>query len=378
MIKQAKKVNMDRRKHHYIVHCEGAYPVLPDRRDCSSALRYAVTCCRQPFGGESSCIESERFMKSTVVTLTMNPSIDVSTRTKNITANRKLRCAAPRHEPRGGGINVAVAMEELGGKATAIFPCGGPPGESLQQLLQTHDIDFRTIPIKGWTRSNLAVYEEETEDQYRFLMPGPEMSSQEVQACLDQVDAVEPAPTYLIVSGRLPPGVPSAFMQKIADLAHTKQAKLIVDTSGEALQAAVDAGVYMLKPNINELCMLSGKRELSESEQEDALKRLIENKSCNVAVLSLGAAGVLLATQDQMVRLRAPSVPIQSRVGAGDSSIAGTVMGLCRGYEIADAVRYGVAAGSAAVMTPGSQLCRRKDVERLWHDLRRNQDAASH
>lgn len=317
-------------------------------------------------------------MKSTIVTLTMNPSIDVSARTRTITANRKLRCTAPHYEPRGGGINVAVAMKELGNKATAIFPCGGPPGESLQQLLQSHDIDFLSIPIEGWTRSNLAVYEKETEDQYRFLMPGPEMSGKEIQACLDQVDAVEPAPTYLIVSGSLPPGVPSAFMKEIAALAHAKQTKLIVDTSGEALAVAVHEGVYVLKPNINELCMLSGKQELSESDQEDALKGLIENKSCNVAVLSLGAAGVLLATQDQMVRLRAPSVPIQSRVGAGDSSIAGMVTGLCRGYDIRDAVLYGVAAGSAAVMTPGSQLCRRDDVERLWHDLRKSHDAESY
>ncbi len=315
-------------------------------------------------------------MPATVVTLTMNPSIDVSSRADHITANRKLRCEAPRYEPRGGGINVAVAMEELGWKARAIFPCGGPPGETLQQLLHSHDIPLVPIEIENWTRSNLAVYEKESQDQYRFLMPGPALSDAEIQSCLDEIDAVAPAPTYLIVSGSLPPGVPSAFMKEIAALAHAKHSKLIVDTSGEALKVAADQGVYMLKPNMRELCMLSEKEELTESEQEQALKKLVEEKRCELVVLSLGAAGVLMATKDRMVRQRAPSVPIQSRVGAGDSSIAGTVTGLCRGYDIRDAVLYGVAAGSAAVMTPGSQLCRREDVDRLWHDLRTGQDTA--
>jgi 6-phosphofructokinase 2 len=162
------------------------------------------------------------------------------------------------------------------------------------------------------------------------------------------------------------------FMRDIARLARAKKSKLVVDTSGEALKTAVDEGVYLLKPNMNELRQLTGHDIEDEAAQEQAVKELIARDRCEIAILSLGAAGVLMATKDQVARLRAPSVPIQSRVGAGDSSVAGILAGLCRGYAIRDAVLYGVAAGSAAVMTPGSELCRRDDVERLWRDMRKD------
>ncbi len=308
---------------------------------------------------------------STILTLTMNPTIDISARAKNVAANRKIRCTEPANDPGGGGINVSVAMQELGCESTAMFPCGGPPGDILKQLLQKRGIRQIPVPIDGWTRQNLTVADASGEDEYRFLMPGPEINKTEVDRCLKALRKVEPRPDYLVANGSFPPGVPPHFVRDLVAVAWEHDARLVVDTSGEALQSAVTEGVFLIKPNLREFKALIKDLDIpqadidTESGQEKALTDLIQQGACRVAVLSLGAAGLVLATADGIERFRAPTVPIASRVGAGDSTIAGIMTGLSRGDTIRDAVRLGVAAGSAAVMTPGTELCRREDVERL-------------
>lgn len=302
----------------------------------------------------------------TVATLTMTPAVDLSTATDSLSANRKLRCKQPRCEPGGGGINIAIAMHELQSEATALFPCGGPPADTLKQALQNRGVRFIAVPIEGHTRSNVTVTEQSSNDQYRFVMPGPELTDQEIDDCLNAVRDLDPPPTYLVASGSLPPGVPPEFMGNLAALAEDMGSRLLVDTSGEALRKAAARGVYLLKPNMRELRDLSHTDVSTEEEQEKALQKLIREGACDVAVLSLGAAGVLVVTARMCERMRTPTVPIVSRVGAGDSMMAGILVGLSREYTIRNAVRLGLAAGSAAVMTPGTELCRREDVERLY------------
>lgn len=303
-----------------------------------------------------------------IVTVTLNPAVDVSTRVERVAANRKLRCESPRFEPGGGGINVSVAMAELGSKSTAVTLCGGPPGEIIRQLLAERGIDHRPIEIAGWTRWNLAARDQSSDEQYRFLMPGPQVSEEEVAICLDLLESLDPRPDIIVVSGSFPPGVPAATMHDLAAVARTHDARLVVDSSGKALEIAAGEGVFLLKPNMRELQELTDEDTSTEAGQEKAIKRLVSQGGCEVAILSLGAAGVLMATGSHIERLRSPTVPIVSRVGAGDSMVAGILTGLDRGDDIRDAVRLGIAAGSAAVMTPGTELCRREDVERLYKE----------
>lgn len=303
-----------------------------------------------------------------IVTLTMNPAIDVSTRIARVAANRKLRCEKPRFEAGGGGINVSVAMAELGCQSTAVFLCGGPPGKILRQLLSKHGVSQRPVEIEGWTRWNLAARDESSEDQYRFLMPGPTINEDEADSCLALLGSLDPSPDYIALSGSFPPGVPSGFMCDLSALAQKRGARLVADTSGKALEIAAGEGVYLLKPNMRELKELTDEDTSTDRGQEKALKRLVDQGGCEVAILSLGAAGVMMAAAGRVERMRAPTVEIVSRVGAGDSMVAGILAGLCRGDDIRDAVRYGIAAGSAAVMTPGTELCRKDDVERLYEE----------
>ena len=301
-----------------------------------------------------------------IVTLTVNPTIDTSTSVPHVMTDRKLRCQAPQHEPGGGGINVSRAIRKLGGTALTIYPVGGPTGQRLQQLLEAEGLSLQAVPINDWTRENFMVLEEATGRQYRFVMPGPTLQGEEWQHCLDLIAGVRPAPAYIVASGSLAPGIPQDFYARVARLGRSLGARVIVDTPGEALREAVRAGVYLVKPNLPELHALAGRELPDEAAQEAAALALVHLGHTEAVVLSMSAAGALLVTAEGCTRLRAPTVPIVSRVGAGDSMVAGLVLGLSRGLPLRQAVLFGIAAGTAAVMTPGTQLCRREDTERLY------------
>lgn len=305
-----------------------------------------------------------------IVTLTMNPAIDKSTAVDRVVAEHKLRCDPPHFEPGGGGINVSRVIKRLGESALTLYPAGGPPAELLQRLLAEEGLQHRPIPINGWTRENLAVYESTTQQQFRFGMTGPKLEEKDWRRCLEQAAHITPPPEYLVASGSLPPGVPTDFYQQLAGLCSGSGIHLVVDTSGDALRLALKDGLFLIKPNLRELRMLVGEDLEDESRQEQAVRSLIGKKCCRYVVVSLGAAGVMAAGPDQFKRLRAPTVRIRSKVGAGDSTVAAIVLGLKQGKSFMDAVRYGMAAGAAAVMTPGSELCRRTDVERLYREMK--------
>ena len=306
-----------------------------------------------------------------IVTLTMNPTIDKSASVKNVVAERKLRCERPHFEPGGGGINVSRAVHKLGEESLALYLAGGPPGDMLRKLLDAEGIQHQAIAIKGMSRENLAVYETATGQQYRFGMPGPEIQEQEWRDVLECLEQLDPKPELIICSGSLPPGVPADFYAQIADRAKHHGAKVVLDTSGEPLTVAANTGVFLMKPNHAELETLEGQPLESEHQQEELLRRLVAEGRAEIVVASLGAAGALFAWQGNVSRVRAPSVNIKSKVGAGDSMVAGMVTALSRGWDVPDAVRFGVAAGAAAVMTPGSELCSREDTERLYREIKK-------
>jgi len=304
-----------------------------------------------------------------IATLTMNPAIDESTSVPYVLPDQKLRCREPKYEPGGGGINVARAVRKLGGDALACFPAAGPGGELLQQLLEAEGVRQMPVPVKGWTRENLNVLEDVSGRQFRFCMPGAALREEEWRTLHDRLDQLQPAPDFLVASGSLPPGVPVDFYARLAATAHAKGSRVVLDTSGAALVRAVEQGVYLLKPSLREFQALMGARDFDETSLARAAGVAIERGWCEVLVLSLGAGGALWKTATERERLAAPTVRVTSSVGAGDSMVAGIVLSLARGRPLREAVRFGVAAGAAAVMNPGTELCHREDVERLYEQV---------
>ncbi len=299
-----------------------------------------------------------------VVTLTMNPALDVASSINSVAPEIKLRCGPPRFHPGGGGINVSRAIRFLGGVSSAVYAAGGHTGAMITQLLAREGIDYHPVPIAGITRESFVVYEDSTSLQYRFTLPGPELSAEEWIACLEAVFNLSPA--YLVASGSLPAGLPLEFYGEITRYARQHDIRVILDTAGDALNHALGKGVYLIKPNLRELELFAGEKISDEAQIKTAGRRLIAEGLAEVIVLSLGARGAVLITREDYLHFHAPVVPIRSKVGAGDSMVGGIVKALAEGRSLPDAARFGVASGSAAVMTPGTQLCRRDDAYRLF------------
>lgn len=307
-----------------------------------------------------------------VITVTPNPSLDVSSSADRVVPEHKLRCKAPEYDAGGGGINVARAIVRLGGSAVALYPCGGPAGELLNSLVAREGVEQHTIPIKGFVRESLTVSEESSGQQYRFGFPGPELSEPEWRSILEYVEGLNDLPDYVVASGSLPPGAPEDFYGQLARIVRKQGVRFVVDTAGQPLREAAEAGAYLLKPNIRELGQIVGREINSDREIEVAARDLIDDGDNEVVLVSLGAGGAMLITHEESQRIRSPIVPIRSKVGAGDSMVGGVVYGLATGMDLLDAARLGVASGAAAVMTPGTDLMHREDAERLFKQMKNN------
>jgi 6-phosphofructokinase 2 len=310
-----------------------------------------------------------------IITITLNPALDKSTHVKQVLPEKKLRCDYPQFEPGGGGINVSRAIKKLGGNSCAWFLEGGPTGQKLCELLEEEGVDCWTVKTKNWSRENLMVMEDSTGNQYRFGMPGPETYEEEWKQCLNKLESLDTneLPKYVVASGSLPPGVPDDFYSQLAGIASRRNFKLIVDTSGEALLKAAGEGVYLLKPNLGELAALAGKDSISALEQEEIAKFVLDEGKSKVLVVSLGPRGAMLASEKGISYVVPPTVPQKSAVGAGDSMVAGMVLSLVKGCSLKEVVMYGVAAGTAATMTPGSELCKKEDTEVIYKWLQEHQ-----
>ena len=300
-----------------------------------------------------------------IATLTFSPSLDSATSTPRIYPEGKLRCSAPRFEPGGGGINVARAIRRLGGKSLAIYPAGGATGEHLTGLLQAEGVEVDVESTADWTRQNLHVLAEQSNEQFRFVMPGAVLTSQELHGLRMKVAALPPE-TILVISGSLPPGMDVVDLLEVIRFAREKGLRCVVDTSGPALAAAVkEGGLLLIKPNLAELAELTG---LTLEEPEAIVvsaQGLIAQGASHYVVVSLGPQGAMAVSSKMSVHITPPPVKKLSTVGAGDSMVGAMCLKLAAGASLGEVVRFGVAAGTAATLRHGTQLCDPEETARL-------------
>ncbi|EOC1301378.1 6-phosphofructokinase II [Cronobacter dublinensis] len=305
-----------------------------------------------------------------IYTLTLAPSLDSATLTPQIYPEGKLRCSAPVFEPGGGGINVARAIVHLGGSATALFPAGGATGEHLVSLLHDEQVAVETISARDWTRQNLHVHVESTGEQYRFVMPGAALTDDELRQLEEKVLAIESG-AILVISGSLPPGVGVEKLQQLIKAARQKGIRLIVDSSGDALAAALEVGdIELVKPNQKELAALVKRSLDAPDDVRQAAMELVQQGKARRVVVSLGPQGALGVDGSDCVQVVPPPMKSQSTVGAGDSMVGAMTLRLAQDAPLLDMVRYGVAAGSAATINQGTRLCSQENTDRIYYWLK--------
>ena len=303
-----------------------------------------------------------------IVTITSNPSVDVSFSVERLVDTTKLRCSQPRKDAGGGGINVARVLQRLGSECLAIHLAGGQTAAALNALLDAEQVPYKCISIANETRENITVFETSTCREFRFIMPGPDVKESEWCGCLQYLDALDPQPRYLVASGSLPPGIPHDFYARIARWAQTNNVRMVLDASGDALAAALEVGVFLVKPSLDELRELTGMPLTDASDWSDAAWRLVRHRQARNVALTLGARGALLATEDRVVGLPAVAVHVVSAVGGGDSFLAAMVWALDHDAHPEEALRYAIAAGCAAVLRPGTALCDPADLIHLYRE----------
>lgn len=302
-----------------------------------------------------------------IATLTLNPALDKSTNFDGLIAEQKIRCEKPRYDAGGGGINVSKAILKLGEKSLCVFTSGGSSGEMLENLVAQQNIETCVIKTKNWTRENFIAVDENTKSQYRFGFPGNELFEEEIAEIIETV--INLKTEYLVISGSLNEGLPVDFYQKIAETAKLSNVRVIVDTSGEALQKVLETGVFLVKPNIGELAKLIGVAHLEMDEVVKAAKQLITKKSAEIVVVSLGPKGAVLVTESEVEFVAAPNVVKKSTVGAGDSMVGAMTWALSQNKSMKEVVQWGVACGSAATMNEGTQLFKVEDAKLLFVEV---------
>lgn len=299
-----------------------------------------------------------------IITITVNPALDKSTHFKGLIPEQKIRCESPRYDAGGGGINVSKAISRLGGESLCIFTSGGPIGEILEKLVEKDSIEYKTIVTQSWTRESFVAVDDNTNAQYRFGFSGDQILDSEKEKIFETI--LELKPKYLVLSGSLNEELSTDFYKMIIDKVKPFDTKIIVDTSGEGLQKALETGVYLVKPNVGELAKLIGVEKLEMEEVEAAAKKLIEKGSAAIVVVSLGPQGAVLVTKNQTEFVAAPNVVKKSTVGAGDSMVGAMTWALSENKSLKEVVQWGVACGSAATMNEGTQLFKVEDAIRLF------------
>ena len=312
----------------------------------------------------SSC---SRSVSARIVTLTVNPAVDMACTAATVRPTHKIRTTDERLDPGGGGINVARVVHRLGGDALAVIMTGGVTGRLVEELLDDAGVRWRSLPIRGRTRMSLNVYDRQSGLEYRFVPEGPNVEPDEWRGALEALRDLKT--DWIVASGSLPRGVPIDFYAQVAAIAARCGQRFVLDTSGAALRAAVGHNLELLKLSLGELEFLIGREVRDPQSQEREVASLVHAGAARMIAVSLGREGAILGAAEGVSRLPAPAVQECSAVGAGDAFLAALVLGLARGMSQHEALALGVAAGAAAVATYGTAQVERANVEALCRQV---------
>ena len=296
-----------------------------------------------------------------VITLTLNPCVDVATRAPQVVPTHKLRCETPVRTPGGGGVQVARCLHRLGHEVLALYTAGGHSGQQLHALLDLEGVPHRSVPIAGDTRESWHVLEADSGREFRFVMPGPTLSESEWPGVLEAWQHSLSGVRYAVLSGSLPAGVPPDAYVQLLRICRHQGVPCVLDASGDALRLALQEGVDMVKPSLDELRAYTGSPLETTASQLHAVGDLVAQGRARMVVLSLGDQGALLATTHGVWQANAPALQVVSAVGAGDSMVAGMVSAALLGMDEAQTLSWATAVSAATISHAPGVLWKKED-----------------
>jgi 6-phosphofructokinase 2 len=309
----------------------------------------------------------------TILTVTLNPAIDLASDLDKLAPNTKLRCTQPRYGAGGGGVNVSRAIAKLGGRSTIFAAVGGPTGEMFKALVEAEGHDALWFETPGATRQNVTINEQASNDQFRFVFPGPAWDAALCERALSVLGEASAKAGYVVGSGSLPPGVPDDFYDRLGERAEKAGARFVLDTSGGALSEARQGTghrPWLWIMDNAEANQIAGRSLPSMDDLERFALELREKQLAEVIILTYVEGGAVAVSPEGVFKGRPPRVEVVSKVGAGDSFVGGLVLRLSEGWSVADACAYAMAAASSAVARPAGELSDREQTDRYYAMIR--------
>jgi len=303
-----------------------------------------------------------------ILTLTPNPALDLWMTTTRFEPGAKLRCSKPKVDPGGGGINVSRVVHRLGGGTLALHAAGGRTGADLAEALKREEVPAECCTIEDETREDITVRETDTGKVLRFVTPGPELSAREREDLLSLLSRRMSRDALVVGSGSLPGGVGDDFWAEVTVRCRKAGARFVLD-SHDAVGPALKEGVYCFRENRTAVAAIEGREVGWPEEVADWAGEQVRSGVAEIVVVTEGAEGALLVTEDRRILQRPPNVEPHSAVGAGDSFVGGFCLALSRNSDLEEALRRAVATAAATLLTEGTELCRKDDVERLVAEL---------
>lgn len=275
-----------------------------------------------------------------------------------------MRCTTPLLDPGGGGINVSRVIHRLGGNTVALFTAGGFFGAQIASMVAKEGVLSSRVDIADQSRVSVHFADKQTGKVYRLVMPGPELTAAEGKELLDRFENIAKKSTMAVASGSLPPGAGEEYWALVARQAKKVGCPLLLDSS-QGVKPALEVGLFLLRQDESEITVLTGRPMSWPAEIAEWASKQVEHGACETIVVTHAAEGALLVSRDERIHVCPPKVEVNSAVGAGDSFMGALSLELANGSSTKDALRLAVTAAAAALLTPGTELCRKDDVERL-------------
>lgn len=280
-----------------------------------------------------------------ILTVTANPTVDKVYFVDEFKMGEVHRPSRVAISAGGKGINVARVAKELGQDVISMGFIGGAAGEFVKSETEKLGIAADYTKIGGETRTNVNI-SNSSGLSGELLESGPEVSVEEQNNFIEQYKQRVKESDIVCISGSLPRGVLPQFYCKLVKIAKLQNKCVIVDTSGDTVKEVLEEMPFMIKPNSEEIKSLLGYAITDNNDIKKALLFLKE-KGVALPLISLGSDGAAALIEDKFYRFLPPSVEVKNAVGSGDSTVSGTAVGIARGYSFSDAVRLGVASGTA-------------------------------
>jgi 1-phosphofructokinase family hexose kinase len=302
-----------------------------------------------------------------IVTLTINPTIDRVLSVDRLAFEDRAYINSTRETAGGRGINAAAVIHAFGGETLAVFPAGGDSGKRLEAHLTRLGLPFQAVPIENQIRTNLTIT-----DRHGLTVnlneAGPTLSKPEVARVEKAVKDTLSAASWLMLSGSIPPGVPDDFYARLIAAARKKKVKTLLHADRDSLRLGIEAQPTVVTPNAQEAERLLGRSLLTRTHYLEAAAHIREMGPENV-VLSLGSRGAVGAFRIGLVEAIPPRVDSVCPIGAGDALSAGYTWASERKNTPVEAMRWGVAAGTASACLPGMRFASREQTEEVFRQV---------